>query len=319
MLYWTLAGTAVCNITPVELELCCQLNIRMQREETTILDLKYFAYIAWAYIEVHCWVMDLIPSSIWDNLSVLAKVHISTTEPFNKTVRNMLKHLSKPGLGREDMRQHWCLWELAWENTECSNCRYAMPSISFMNCKLLSGTLADNIVRACQHSSVNVKGNWHVWTATFSLSPPSQSRVDLMEESGTWNWSEGSNSIVSSPPRKLHFSHMSKEFPHLPPAQSHGNSYGLPLAMKGLGLLLCKPWKWSSHTVFVCTLGFIAPSECLQFNWTFLWECQALKFQHIHQLCWQQMIISKTKGYGASFGMQIVLGSQRRGMCLVWN
>lgn len=45
-----------------------------------------------------------------------------------------------------------------------------MPSISFMNCKLLSGTLTDNIVRACQHSSVYVKGSWHVWTATFSLS-----------------------------------------------------------------------------------------------------------------------------------------------------
>lgn len=84
----------------------------------------------------------------------------------------MLKHLSKPGLGQrgyELVRRHGCLWELAWENTEYRNCWYAMPSISFMNCELLSGALTDNIVRACQHSSANVKGNWHVSTATFSL------------------------------------------------------------------------------------------------------------------------------------------------------
>lgn len=171
-----------------------------------------------------------------------------------------------------------------------------MPSISFMNCTLLSGTLTDNIVRACQHSSVNVKGNWHVWTATLSLSLSVQRGVKFH--------------CVQSSKKMTFFTHVQRISP--PPAQSHGNLYGLPLAMKGLGLLLCKPWLWSSHTVFVCTLGFIAPSECLQFNCTFLWECQALKFQHIHQLCWQQMILAKTKGYGAGFG---ILGSQHSGRC----
>lgn len=115
--------------------------------------------------------------------------------------------------------------------TQYRNCWYAMPSISFMNCELLSGALTDNIVRACQHSSGNVKGNWHVSTATFSLFlllffffVP---RIDMMEEARTWNWSQGSNSIVFRRPRKLHFLHISKEFPHLPAAQSHGSSYGL--------------------------------------------------------------------------------------------
>lgn len=217
------------------------------------------------------------------------------------------------------MRRHWCPWELEWENTECSNCRYAMPSISFMNCKLLSGALTT------LWGPANIP-LW-MWKATdmsglrLSLSF-SSFPVRSWSDGGVWNmkleWGVKFHCVQPSK-RKLNFLHISKEFPHLPPAQSHGSSYGLPLAMKELGLLLCKPWKWSSHTVFVCTLGFIAPSECLQFNCTFLWECQALKLQHIQQLCWQQMIISKTKGYGAGFGMQIVLGSQHRGMSLFWK
>lgn len=56
-----------------------------------------------------------------------------------------------------------------------------------------------------------------------------------------------------------------------------------------------------SHCVFVCTVGFIAPSECLQFNSTFLWKHQSLKFQHVQQLCWRQMIISKKTGYRGRF------------------
>lgn len=77
------------------------------------------------------------------------------------------------------------------------------------------------------------------------------SRIDMMEEAGTWNWSQGSNSIVFRRPRKLHFLHISKEFPHLPAAKSHGSSYRLQWQWKD-GVCCCVNHGNDPLTLCVC-------------------------------------------------------------------
>lgn len=76
-------------------------------------------------------------------------------------------------------------------------------------------------------------------------------RIDMMEEAGTWNWSQGSNSIVFRRPRKLHFLHILKEFPHLPAARSHGSSYGLQWQWKD-GVCCCVNRGNDPLTLCVC-------------------------------------------------------------------
>lgn len=65
------------NITPWELEPSSQLEIRMQLEENTILDLKYFTFTnnVLAFFPrfiVESWISFLAPYEITYNKSVLA-------------------------------------------------------------------------------------------------------------------------------------------------------------------------------------------------------------------------------------------------------
>lgn len=235
----------------------------------------------------------------------------------------MLKHLSKPGLGQggyELVRRYGCLWELAWENTEYRNCWYAMPSISFMNCELLSGALTDNIVRACQHSSANVKGNWHVSTATFSLFLLpfffcSQNRYD-----------GGGRNVKLESGVKFHCVPTSKKitffthFERISPPHRSSVTWELiwtAVAMKGRGLLLCKPWKWSSHTVCLCALLALLPHlnvyslTAHSFGNISLWS-----FSSFDSNADGKWLYQRKQGIGAGFGMQMVRGSQRSGMTL---
>lgn len=95
---------------------------------------------------------------------------------FDNWMGNMSKHRNMPGPGQrgcELVRSHGCLWWRGlYGKAQSRIWWYAMPSILFMNWELLSGVLTGNIVKTCQHSSVNVKGSWHVSTATFPLALP---------------------------------------------------------------------------------------------------------------------------------------------------
>lgn len=160
--------------------------------------------------------------------------------------------------------------------TQSRNWRHAMPSILFMNWELLSGVLTDNIVKTCQHSSANAKGSRHVSTAAFSrIFPPPPPEL-------IW-WRRMGSKLESGV--KFHCAQTSIFYTFLkqfcPPAQSHGNSSILTaVTMKGAGLLLCKLWKWSSHTVCLCALLALLPhpdvySLTAHSFWTSVFEVSA--------------------------------------------
>lgn len=68
------------------------------------------------------------------------------------------------------------------------------------------------------------------------------------------NWSQGSNLTMLKHPRKLQFFTLFETTPPPPQLSRMGTSSFWPVMIKGIGLLLCKPWEWSSHTACLCAL-----------------------------------------------------------------
>lgn len=109
-------------------------------------------------------------------------------------------------------------------------------------------------------------------------------------------------------------------FERIPPPPRSSVTWELiwtAVAMKGQGLLLCKPWKWSSHTVCLCAPLALLPHlnvyslTAHSFGNISLWS-----FSRFDNYADGKWLYQRRQGIGAGFGMQMVRASQRSGMTL---
>lgn len=130
-----------------------------------------------------------------------------------------------------------------------------MPSILFMNWELLSGALTDNIVKT---SPTFLCGCERQLTC-FDCGSLARSQ-NWYDEGGERKRESGVKFHCAQTSKKITFSTLFREqLSLLSPAQSHVGLILTAIPMKGTGLLLCKPWKWSSHTVCLCALPGLLP------------------------------------------------------------
>lgn len=74
------------------------------------------------------------------------------------------------------------------------------------------------------------------------------------------NWESGVKFHCAQTSKKIAFStHFSGSVPSSLWLGRMENFILTTIAMKGMGLLLCKPWKWSSHAVCLCALSGLLP------------------------------------------------------------
>lgn len=111
--------------------------------------------------------------------------------------------------------------------------------------------------RLAKHSSVKCERQLTCFDCgPLALVP----RIDMMEEERQRKWESGVKFLCAQTSKKMTFSTLFREqFSLLALAQSHGGLISAAIPMKGTGLLLCKPWKWSSHTACLCALPGLLP------------------------------------------------------------